>query len=53
MTCGNRATALTLSSHGCESSFAMLFVSFTNRAACTISSGYADAGNTVASNGSG
>src|SRR5262249_3302774 len=50
---GNLATALTLSSHGCSSSLAMLFVSFTKRAAWTISNGYTEAGRMTAMSGSG
>src|SRR5262245_29635265 len=50
---GNLATALTLSSHDCLSSLEMLFVSFTKRAAWTISNGYTEAGRMMAMSGSG
>src|SRR5262245_29780211 len=53
MSSGNLATALTFSSHGCESTFAILFVSVTNRAAITISTGYTAAGSMIAISGSG
>src|SRR5262249_11904757 len=50
---GNLATALTFSSQGCASILGILFVSLTKRAACTISTGYADAGSRMAMSGSG
>src|SRR5262245_13180074 len=53
MSSGNFATASTFSSHGCASTFGMLFVSFTNRAAMIISTGYTDAGKMIETKGSG
>src|SRR6185436_18129328 len=50
---GNRATAFTFSSHGCVSNLAMLFVSFTKRAAITISTGKTAAGKMIDMRGSG
>src|SRR5262249_5256287 len=47
------ATAFTFSSQGCSSTFGMLFVSLTNRAAFTISNGYTDAGRITLINESG
>src|SRR5215469_2172929 len=52
-TSGKRANACTFGSHGWESIFGMLLVSLMNRAAFTMSSGYAEAGSNVASSGSG
>src|SRR4030095_5757835 len=53
MRSGNLATALTFSSHGWESTFAILFVSVTNRAARTISTGYAGDGRMTEIRGAG
>jgi hypothetical protein len=47
------AILFTLSSHDCWSTFGMLLVSLTKRAACTISRGYTDAVRIVAMSGSG